>query len=182
MSMSWYFPLNVWIVRRVTGIAKHSLGVLDGDHLREFPGLGRILFMTAAAEVGDIGPLGNVGSRVAGVGGQRTVAGFARDVRVPAGGADFGLVVVAHHTGILSCKGNGPLPDGIESAGAVVAVLSKSLGDDGATNDEEEADSGQQNQRWAHQMDPVMKQAAQDYPLFQKNLLLRWAGGRMPPA
>lgn len=142
--------------------------MLDGYDLREFPGLGRVLFMTAAAEVGDVGQFGNVGGRVIGMGRQGAVAGFARHVRVPAGGADFGLAVMAYHAGILSGKGNRPLADVVERARTKVAVLSEGLGDYGAPNHEEDADSGQQNQRWPNQMDPVMKQAAQDYPLFGK--------------
>ena len=79
----------------MTGIASQSLRMLDGYHLREFLGLGRVLFMTAAAKVGDIGQFRNVGGRVVGVERQGSVAGFARHVRVTAGGADFGLVVMA---------------------------------------------------------------------------------------
>ena len=61
------------------------------------------------------------------------------------------------------------MADGVERAGAIVAILSEGLGDHRAPNHEEDTDSGQQNQRWPNQMDPVMKQAAQDYPLFGKS-------------
>jgi len=151
-------------MRLVTGVAKGAAGVLAGDHLGEPLGLGRILFMTAPAEAADLGQFGNNGAGIVGVLGERTVAAFAGDVGVFACGACFGLVVMAHHAGILAGDGDGPLADGGKGARTVMAVLSEVLGDDGAAQHEEEADSGEQNDGGADEMSRVMEQTAQVGP------------------
>lgn len=151
-------------MRLVTGVAEGAAGVLGGDHLGEPLGLGRILFMTAPAEAADLGQFGDDGAGIVGVLRQRTVAAFAGNVGVFAGGSSFGLIVMAHHAGILAGEGDGPLADGGEGARTVVAVLSEVFGDDGATQHEEEADSGEQNDGGADEMSRVMKQTAQVGP------------------
>ena len=151
-------------MRLVAGVAEGATGMLGSDHLGEPLGFGRILFMTAPAEAADLGEFGDDGAGVVGVLGEGAVAAFAGDVGVFAGGACFGLVVVARDAGILAGEGDGPLADGGEGTRTVVAVLSKVLGDDGAAEHEEEADSSEQNDGGAEQMSRFMEQAAQVGP------------------
>jgi hypothetical protein len=83
------------------------------------------------------------------------VAGLARDVGVASGGADFGLIVMAHHAGVLSGIGDRARADHIESGGPVVAVLAEAFGDDGGADDEEEAESGEEDQGRADEVPGV---------------------------
>ena len=116
-------------MRLMARIAEHAAGVLGGGHLREGRRLGRILFVTLAAEVGDIGELGDVGGGVVCMLREGTVAGFAGDVGVLTGGAGFGLVIVAQNALVLASVSDGALPDFRQRGGAVVPVLPKGLGD-----------------------------------------------------
>ena len=109
--MRFFLASEVRVVRLVARIAEHAAGVLGGDHLREGGRLGGVLFVAAAAEVGDIGQLGDVGGGVAGMLGEGTVAGFAGDVGVLAGGAGFGLVIVAQNALILAGVSDGALAE-----------------------------------------------------------------------
>ena len=133
-------------MRLVTGVAGRAAGVLGGDDLGEPLGLGGVLFVAAAAEVGDVGKFGDDGAGVVGVGGKGTVAGFAGDVGVLAGGASLGFVIMAQDAGVLSGVGDGALADGVQGAGAVVAVLTEVFRDDGAADGQEEAESGEENE------------------------------------
>ncbi len=54
-------------MRLMAVVTDHASGVLDRSHLREGLGFRRILFVAAAAQVGDIGQLGNVRTRIVGV-------------------------------------------------------------------------------------------------------------------
>ncbi len=83
------------------------------NHLRKDSGLGRIFFMAAAAEVGDIGKLRLVRRRIVGSGVQvlGTMACLAGDARVLSGGTGFALIVMAQEAGILARVGNRLLPD-----------------------------------------------------------------------
>ena len=56
---------------------------------------------------------------VVGVFGLGAVAGFAGDMGVRAGGADFGLILVAEDAGVLAGVGDGLGADGVEGAGPV---------------------------------------------------------------
>jgi len=127
--MRLFLASEVRVVRLMARIAEHAAGVLGGDHLRKARGLGRVLFVTPAAEVGDSGQLGDVGGGVAGVLRQGTVAGFAGDVRVLAGGARFGFVIVAQNALVLAGVSNGEPADFFQRGGAEVAVLAEGLGD-----------------------------------------------------
>src|ERR1035438_3864667 len=103
--MRLFLASEVRVVRLMARIAGHAAGVFGGGHLREVGGLGGVLFVAPAAEVGDIGQLGDVGGGVGGMLGEGTMAGFAGDVGVLAGGAGFGLVIVAHDALVLAGVG-----------------------------------------------------------------------------
>ena len=57
------------------------------------------------------------------------MAGFAGDVRVLAGGARFGFVIVAQNALVLAGVSNGEPADFFQRGGAEVAVLAEGLGD-----------------------------------------------------
>lgn len=102
--------------------------------------------MAAAAQVGDVGEFGNVGCRVIGVLRQWTVARFTGHMGVFAGGPDGGLVIVAHHAGILPGEGYGVLANQVEGTRPVVTILPECFGNDGAADDEEKCHTGDQDQ------------------------------------
>jgi hypothetical protein len=102
--------------------------MLRRGYLRKVPGLGGIFFMTAPAKIGDIRQLRDVSRGVFGMLCQRTVAGLTSDMGVFARGANLGLVVMAHYTGVLPGIGDRVLANQIERPGAVVAVLAKGFG------------------------------------------------------
>jgi hypothetical protein len=108
--------------------------------------------MAAAAQIGHVGKFGNVSRGVVGVLRQRTMAGFAGDVGVFAGGAGSGLFVVAHRAGILPGKGDGVAANEFERARSVMAVFSECFGDNGATYDQKDRQCGQQNHGRPYQM------------------------------
>src|ERR1035438_2383483 len=110
------------IVRLVAGIAGDAAVVFGGHHLRKALGFGGIFFVTAPAEVGHLGQLGNVGAGIVGMLGQGSMAGFAGDVGMFAGGAELGLFVVAQHAGILPGVADGAGADQVERRRPVMAV------------------------------------------------------------
>jgi hypothetical protein len=147
----------------VAGIAQHTGRVLRGYDLRKSRGLGRILFMAAAAEIGDVRQFGHVG-RILGVFGERSVAGFASDVGVLAGGADLGLVVVAHHAGVLPGISDRTGTDQLQRAGAGVAVLAEALGDYRGADYQKSAERAEEDHCWTKQVHPIAKQTLQNHP------------------
>ena len=118
------------IVRLVARVAQHAARVLRGGHLREVLRFGRILFMTAAAEVGYVGKRGFVGRWIIRGGMRRlwSVACLAGNVGMFAGGSGFGLLVMAQNAGILSGIRDRALPNHIQGTRPVMAVLAESLG------------------------------------------------------
>jgi len=154
--------------------------MLGGDHLRKSCGFGGVFFVTAPAEVGDIGKLGLEGAgivcaRMLGLG---TMAGFASDVGVLAGSTGLGLIVMTHDAGILPGVADGMGADQVERARPVVAVLAEILRDDGGPNDQKETHGGNQHQCRPDQVYPIVK-ATQDGSLFLErlNFCLSCAGG-----
>ena len=142
-------------------IAGHAAGMVGGNHLGEVARLGRVLFVAAPAEVGDVGQLRNVRRRIVGVLRQWPMTGFAGYVSVFAGSAGCGLVNMADNAGSLPGVGDGMLPDQGKRAGAIVAVLSKGLGDNSAAHHQEDRHAGQQNQGWANQVTCIPHQTPQ---------------------
>ena len=82
-------------MRLVTSVAKHSLGVRHGIHLRKSLGLGRIFFVAAAAEVGDVGQLGHIPTFGLDVFGLGTVAGLTMHPCVFSGVMHFDFGIMA---------------------------------------------------------------------------------------
>src|ERR1044071_3162598 len=82
--ISMAVSLEVRIVRLVAPIAQHAARMFGGGDLREAFGLGGILLVAAAAKRRDVGQFGLGGGWVVGigVGGLRSVARFARNMRV----------------------------------------------------------------------------------------------------
>jgi len=146
-------------------IAGHAAGMLGGNHLGEVARLGRVLFVAAPAEVGDVGQLRNVRRRIVCVLRQGPMTGFAGYVSVFAGGAGCAFVNVADNAGSLPGVSDGMLPDQGKRAGAIVAVLSKRFGDNRAAHHQKCGHTGQQNQGRANQMTSVPQQTAH-YSLF----------------
>ena len=159
----------MWLV---AGIAGHAAGVRYGGHLREVLGFGGVFLVAAAAKVGHLGQFGSDGARVVGVFGQWTMAGFASDVGMFAGGAKLGLVVVAHDAGILPGVVDGVGADQVEGARTVVAVFAEVLRHDSGSNDEKDTHGGNQDQGRADRVSPFIKQSAQDGSLFRTVELL----------
>ena len=135
-------------MRLVALVAEHAAGVFRGDDLGEAFGLGGVLLMTASAEVGHIGKGGFLRGGIVGfgVGGLGAVAGFAGDMRVAAGGANFGLLVVTEDAGILSGVRDGTRANHVEGGGPVVAILAESFRHDGGPDDEKESQRGEEDE------------------------------------
>jgi len=100
---------------------------------------------------------------IVGVVRQRSVARFASYVRVFTGGPFFGFVIVTKNAGVLSGECDRMLPDQVERAGTVMSILSESLGDDGAADDEEDCEAGKNDQGRPHQMSGIAQQAAHEH-------------------
>jgi hypothetical protein len=141
-------------------IADHAAGMLGGGHLGKGSWLGRVFFVAAPAEAGDVGQLRNVRRGIVGMLRQSAMTGFARYVSVLAGCARFGLVIMAEHAGVLPRVSDGPLPDQGERTGAIVTILSKRFGDNRAAHHQKNGKTGQQNQGRANQMTCVPHQTA----------------------
>jgi hypothetical protein len=86
--------------------------------------------------------LRNVRRGIVGVLRQGPMTGFARYVGVFAGGARCGFVIMADDAGVLAGVSDGPLPDQRKRTGAIVAVLSKSFGDNRAAHHQKYGHTG----------------------------------------
>ena len=147
-------------MRLMAGVAEGASGVFDSSDLGEPGGFGGILLMAAAAEVGDVGKLRDVGGRIVGMLGEGAVAGFAVDAGMFAGSLDLGHFVVAHDAGVLAGVGDGFLANEVEGAGPVVAVLAEAFRDDGGTDGEEQRKSREKDDGGADEMGPLPEYAA----------------------
>ena len=159
------------VVGLVALIADHAAGMLDGCHLGKAARLGGVLFVTAPAEVGDIGQLRNVRRGVVRVELERAMARFARYMRMLAGCARSGFGIVAYHAGGLARVCDWPLADQSQRTGAIVAILSEGLGDNRAAHHQEYGQAGQQNQGWPNQMTRIPYQSAHRPLLPRKPLV-----------
>src|ERR1035438_4288271 len=160
------------VVGLMARVTKRAAGMLRGDHLRKVLGLGGVLFVAAPAEIGNIGQGRLMRRRVVGVGmGRlRTVARFAGDMGVLAGGARLGLLVVAHHAGVLAGERDGVLADDVERRCVIVTVLAESLRDQRGADQQKGGESNDQNDSGANEMTRVTQKLAQG-PSFPKE---RW--------
>ena len=152
------------IMGLVATVAGHAARMFGRGDLGKASGLGGILFMTAAAEVGDLRQFGDVGGGIVGMLRQGSMAGFAGDMGMFAGAAGLALVLVAHQAGILAREGDGMLPHQVERPGPVMPVLPEGFGDDSAANHQKDCQGGQQNCGWPHQMSGIAEQTAHRHP------------------
>jgi hypothetical protein len=81
-------------------------------------------------------------------------------------GPGLGFVVVTKHTGVLPGEGYGVLADQVERTRAVVTILPKSLGDDGAADDKEGCQGGEQYQGRPQKMSGITEKAAHFTPFM----------------
>ena len=151
----------------VAAVTQHAAGMFDGRHLGEFRGFGRVLFMAAAAQVGDVGQLRNVRHRVLGMLRQGAMAGFAGDMSVFACGARFAFILVAHQAGVLPGKRDGVLADQGQGAGPIMPILAEGFGDNGATDYQKEREPGEQNQGGSNEMSGIPEEMAHCRLLFR---------------
>jgi len=154
----------------VAAVTQHAAGMFDGRHLGEFRGLGRVLFVAAAAQVGDVGQLRNVRNRVLGMLRQRAVASFAGHVGMLAGGAGFAFILMAHQAGVLPGERDGMLADHGQGAGPIMPILAEGFGDDGATDYQKEREPGKQNQGGTNEMSGIPEEMAHCRLLFRRGL------------
>jgi len=150
----------------VAFVAGRAARVFGSHDLRKPFGFGRILFVAPAAQVGDFGQLRHVRGRILGVLRQRTVAGFAGDVRVFSRRARLTFVCVAHQAGVLSGEGDGMLADEIQRAWPVMPVLAEGLGNDRASDHQENRHRGEQDERRPNQVSGIAKHAPHNAPPF----------------
>ena len=88
-----------------------------------------------------------------------------------AGGAGRGFVNMTDHAGSLPGVSDGMLPDQRKGTGAIVAVLSKGLGDNSAAHHQKDSQTGQQNQGRTNQVTCIPHQTPQ-CSLFRANRLV----------
>ena len=162
--MASFLGSHLGVVGLVALVAGRAAGVFGNDDLRKVLGLGRILLMAAAAEVGDFGQLGYVGGGIVGVLRQRTMAGFAGDVGVFSRGARLAFVIVAHDAGLLAGVGDRMLANEVEGAGPVVAVLAESFGNDRAADYQEDHHGGEQDKGRPNQVSGIAEYAPHNTP------------------
>src|SRR5438128_1463998 len=99
--MSMVESSEVRIVRLMAGVAERAAGMLGGNDLREFRRFGRVLLVTASAEIGDVGKGRLQRRRIVRVLCLRTVARLARDLRMTPGRPRLPLILVAHQAAVL---------------------------------------------------------------------------------
>jgi hypothetical protein len=153
-------------------VAGHAAGVFGGHDLWEALRLRGVLFMASRAEGGNVRESGFESGRIVGVFGERAVTGFAGDVGVFAGGADGGFGIVARAADVLSGVLDGLGSGHGEVSGAVVAILSKSFGDDRGADHKKQDQTQNQDHRGADQMACISKTGS------HRNLLLATGKGK----
>ncbi|MGA2273902.1 MAG: hypothetical protein ABSH00_10130 [Bryobacteraceae bacterium] len=164
-------------------VAGHAAGMLGGNNLGEVSWLGRVFFVAKPAEVGDVGQFWHVRRGIVRVQRQGSMAGFAGYVSVLAGCPRFAFVTMAENAGVLPGVNDGPLPDQGKRAGPIMAVLSKSFGNNRAAHRQKDGQTGQQNQGRANQMTCVPHQMAHRSPSPREPDLcagiIRWCSGNI---
>ena len=122
-------------MRLMTCVAKHSLRVRDGIHLRKPFRFGSVFFMAAAAEVGNVRQLGNISAFRLDMLGLGTVAGLAGHSRVFSRIMNFGFGIVAECTLASARIGDRRSGDHVQGSRPVMSVLTKVFGNHGGAND-----------------------------------------------
>ena len=144
-------------MRLVTSLANNPTRMLRTHHLRKRLWFGDVFFMAAGAEHGGIGKLRHHRSRILGVPGKRAVAGFAVHARVLAGLLYFQNVAVAVFTTLVTGIGHrlgGKLGQRVS---AIVAVLSKTLGNEVGSQQKKQGDPNCENRREPEEMFGVLE-------------------------
>ena len=130
--------LKVRTVRLMTSVAGHAFRVRHGIDLGKSLGLGSIFFMAAAAEIGDIGQLGDVPTFCLNVFCLRTVAGLAGHARMLSRIMHFGFGIVTEGALASARVGDWRGRDHVQGSRAIVSVQAKVFGyHDGANNQED---------------------------------------------
>jgi len=121
----------------MAGVAGETAGVICRHDLRKILWLGAVGFVTAGADDGGVEFGWLERSRIIGVLGLRSVAGFAGDHDVLAEFFlvdDVGVACLADVMSGVGDRAGGRLGDGVS---AVVSVLAKAFWNDGGTQDDE---------------------------------------------
>src|SRR5262249_26267419 len=105
-SGSFLFSFNGRAVRRVTGVASQSAGMLLRLHLRKMFWLGGIRFVATHAQLRDIRPSGLNLHRIVRVLRLRSVARLAVHSRVLALALYFQHILVTRFAGVMPSEGN----------------------------------------------------------------------------
>lgn len=170
------------VVRLVTSVAKHSLGVRNRLYLGKSYGLGGVFFMAAPTEIGYIGQLGYIGDGVVRMFGQGTMAGLATNSGMLPPTVHLGFFIVAGGTLASTGVGNWKCADHVKRARPVVSVLPKVLGHHGGTEDQENPHRHQQDQPGTYQMSRIPEKTTQCHPPNKKIILSSYAVGEGPSA
>lgn len=151
----------MWLM---TSVAGHALRVRHSSDLGNSLGFGSIFFMAAAAEIGDIGQLGNVATFRLYVFCLGTVAGLARHTRMFSRIVHFGFGIVAERALASARIGDWRRRDHVQGSRAVVSVEPKVFGNHGGANDEEDNQSSQKDQSGTNQVSRIPEKATQCHP------------------
>jgi len=151
-------------VRLVTSVAKHALRVRDRIDLGKTLRLGRVIFMAAAAEIGYVGQLGDIGGGVVRVFGQGAVAGFASNTRMLTPVMHLGFFIVAEGALASAGIGNWERGNGVERTRRVMSVFPKVLGHHGGAENQENTHCRQQDQPGTNQVSRISEKATQCHP------------------
>ena len=174
-------PLEVRIVRLVTSVAKHPLRVRHRIDLGKSLGLRSVFFVAAAAEVGDIGQLGNIATFGLHMFRLGTVAGLASHPRMLSRVMHFGFGIVAEGALASARIGDRRGGDHVQRSRPVVSVFAKVFGYHDGANNQEDHHSGQQNQGRTNQVSRISEDATQCHPQIQMVLLSALTAGQGPP-
>lgn len=110
-------------MRIMARVAQRALRMVLGVNLRKTLRLGRIRFMAAHAQCGNVGLLRFVPVRIVCVLGERAMAGLASHVRVFPLATLLGDFIMADRASSLAGERNWPSPNLTERCTAVVAIL-----------------------------------------------------------
>ncbi len=151
-------------MRLMTSVAKHSLRVRNGIDLRKPFRFGSVLFMAAAAEVGDVRQLGNIAAFSLDMLGLGTVAGLAGHSRVLSRVMNFGFGLVAESALASARIDDRRGGNHVQSSRPVMSVFTEVLGNHGGANDQEDNQSSQKDQSWTNQVSRISEKATQCHP------------------
>ncbi len=144
-------------MRLVAGVARLTAGMFSGVHLGEALRLGDIFGVAADAELSDIGKLRGDAGGIVGMFGKGTMAGFAIDMGVDAFGLGVRFFGMAAFAGLMASVTKGMGSDFGDGVAPEVAIAAEALGDEGAAEDEEENEAGEENPGHAEEVGDVLE-------------------------